>query len=245
MFEDASTPATACRGKRRRPADVLAVAESLRDRGRTACTSSTDRPSSSVSAVARSPSVHSSHARASPAITLQDKLLFLGCRPTLESESASPAITLQDKLLFLGCRPTLESERLSVAPVFARVQARSTARQQALPITESGVAFVPCGGLVGSSSSSSARLQAGGHEYAFVEPAVVACVPRRSDVGRALRVYWSAESQWFPGVLVEIGIGHDDGGDEGDYRVQYGDGDEQVRAFHSACLIFVLSLPAV
>ena len=221
MFEDASTPATACRGKRRRPADVLAVAESLRDRGRTACTSSTDRPSSSVSAVARSPSVHSSHAR------------------------ASPAITLQDKLLFLGCRPTLESERLSVAPVFARVQARSTARQQALPITESGVAFVPCGGLVGSSSSSSARLQAGGHEYAFVEPAVFACVPRRSDVGRALRVYWSAESQWFPGVLVEIGIGHDDGGDEGDYRVQYGDGDEQVRAFHSACLIFVLSLPAV
>ena len=49
--------------------------------------------------------------------------------------------------------------------------------------------------------------------------------PTNADVGRRVCVYWKSDKQWFSGVLTSIEAGHDDGGDEGDYQVEYDDGD--------------------
>ena len=51
--------------------------------------------------------------------------------------------------------------------------------------------------------------------------------PELADVGRRLLVWWAEEAEWFSGVLAAIEAGHDDGGDAGDFRVTYDDGDEQ------------------
>ena len=44
--------------------------------------------------------------------------------------------------------------------------------------------------------------------------------------GRKLSVYWADENQWFEGTLRAIELGHDDGGDNGDFFVLYDDKDE-------------------
>lgn len=62
--------------------------------------------------------------------------------------------------------------------------------------------------------------------------------PVRSDIGRHIFVFWAADSEWYPGVLVDIEAGHDDGADTGNYKVLYDDGDEHWEPLDRMTFIF-------